>query len=312
MPYSSPSREQMDLAQAAGLKVIYSVKDAYAGSGFCVPEIRSQDEERPWIEAHVKDFRDHPALLAWYLNDELSLDYVDRLKDHQNWVSSLDANHPTWVVLYQVGDLAGYADTFDVIGTDPYPIPDGPVAIAGKWTDMSVGAFSGRRPVWMVPQVFNWATYRPADAAGLRPPTLDEMRSMSWQCIVAGAKGLIFYSWFDIQRDTVVPFDKQWPLCKQVAAEIGDMAPVILSVEPVPEVQFTGDTAIRWTTRKLGDTLYLIAVNSGPTPASATFTLDRTPRSATLRSAPTPAPTNGASLPINLAPLAVAIYEVTF
>jgi hypothetical protein len=313
MPYTSPTRVQMDLAQANGLKVIYSVKDAYAGSGFCVPEIQSEADERPWVEGHVQEFRDHPALLGWYLNDELSLDYLDRLKAHQQWVTEADPNHPTWVVLYQVNELAGYADTFDVIGTDPYPIPGSPASMAGQWAQRSVDTFDGRRPVWMVPQVFNWATYRAeGDRAGLRPPTLEEMRSMAWQCITAGARGLIFYSWFDIQRDTLVPFGTQWPLCKQMAAEIRDMEPVILSVEPTPPVQYSGDEAVRWTTRKVGDTLYVIAVNSGTAAAQGTFTLDRAPAVVRLRDTHAPVAATGADLPVDLPPLGVSIYEIGF
>ncbi len=64
MPYGMPTKEQMDLAHARGLKVIYSVKDAYAGATWCPREIKTPDDERPFVEKRVTAFRDHPALLA--------------------------------------------------------------------------------------------------------------------------------------------------------------------------------------------------------------------------------------------------------
>jgi hypothetical protein len=70
MPYGSPDRQQMDLAHKPGLKVIYSIKDWYAGSQWCPPSIRTIGDEEPQVRARVREFRNHPALLAWYLNDE--------------------------------------------------------------------------------------------------------------------------------------------------------------------------------------------------------------------------------------------------
>lgn len=263
MPYGSPTAEQMDLVAKYGLKVIYSVKDVYAGSTWCPKEVKSPEDERPYMEAKANAFRNHPALLAWYLNDELPLEYMPRLEAHQQWMEELDPGHPTWVVLYQVGQLEHYRKTFDVLGTDPYPIP-GPARRAADWTRESVASVMNRRPVWMVPQAFNWATYGKTDAEKRAkfPPTLPEMRSMAWQCIAEGAKGLIFYSFMDLKRDVVVPFEKQWPLVKQVAAEIKPMIPAILSIEQAPQATVTGKREwLHFTTRRMGDRAYLIAVN---------------------------------------------------
>jgi hypothetical protein len=102
MPYGSPSREQMDLARQYGLKVIYSIKDWYAGSRYCPASIRSLADEEPLVRARVREHRDHPALLAWYLNDELPQQFLPQLEAHQRWVVEEDLQHPTRAVLYQV------------------------------------------------------------------------------------------------------------------------------------------------------------------------------------------------------------------
>ncbi len=284
MPYGGATREQFDLAHSLGLKVIYSVKDAYFGSTWCPAEIKSEADERPFIESRVSQFRDHPALLAWYLNDELGLEYLPRLEAHQQWLEELDPHHPTWVVLYQVEQVNQYARTFDVIGTDPYPIPEYSSRRAAAWTRQTVQGVRGARPVWMVPQVFNWGTYRsdPQEKAGLRPPTLAEMRSMAWQCLVHGAKGLIFYSFFDLVRDEQYPFSEQWPKVKQMAAEIKPWTELLLTGDTQTDIGVREREWLHWTTRTQGGVTYLFAVNDEDRAHAATFALGREPRAIVL------------------------------
>ncbi len=313
MPYGSPSREQMDLAHSLGLKVIYSVKDIYSGSTYCPKDIETEADERAYIEAKAAEFSGHPALLAWYLNDELPQEYMARLEAHQQWLEELDPGHPTWVVLYQVGHVAAYAKTFDAIGTDPYPIPGSPARRAAEWTQMTVGAVKGSRPVWQVPQVFNWANYRKTEEEkqGLRPPTKAEMRSMAWQCITNGATGLVFYSFFDIKRDTVVPFEEQWGYVKDMAAEIRELSPVILSVEPAPSIRpVSGRGWLHYMVRRLGGKVYLFVVNDGPRAGRATFALGSYPRQVSLRGQGRLTLDDSPYLRCAVEPFGVNVYEI--
>ena len=239
MPYGSPTKPQMDLAQKHGLKVIYSVKDWYAGLESCPKFIQTEADEERHVRARVREFRDHPALLAWYLNDELPQQYLPRLEAHQQWVTEEDFDHPTWVVLYQFREVAAYLNTFDVIGTDPYPIGRGPASMAAEWTAETFRQVAGARPLWQVPQLHNWANYDQTEAEKRKghTPSVDEVRSMAWQCICEGATGLVFYSWFDVKRNPDVPFEKQWTGLKQIAAEIDQMAPMLLSGQSGGEVR---------------------------------------------------------------------------
>lgn len=278
MPYGRPTREQLDLAHCHGLKVIYSVKDLYHGSRWCPSFVTSPAEEDVQLRKFVRDFRDHPALLAWYLNDELPLTYLDRLAAHQRWVEEEDPHHPTWVVLYQYRQVRDYLDTFDVIGTDPYPIGRKSASEAAAWTAETVRQVCGARPVWQVPQLHNWINYKNGDGQSdsYHTPTRDEVRSMAWQCICEGAKGLVFYSWYDVQRNPDVSFDAQWSYLREIAAEIDAATPALLSVEPCPPVAVSAFPAapvwLHWLLRRHGDTLYLFAVNNGD--ADGTLTAD--------------------------------------
>jgi hypothetical protein len=318
MPYGSPSQEQMDLAGKHGLKVIYSVKDWYAGSRYCPAFIKTADDEEPHVRRRVRRFRDHPALLAWYLNDELPQTFLPRLEAHQRWVAEEDPHHPTWVVLYQYREVSAYLDTFDVIGTDPYPIGRAPASMAAQWTAETFRQVEGARPMWQVPQLHNWANYRKDEAAKeYHTPTFDEKRSMAWQCIAEGATGLVFYSWYDVKRNPDVPFDVQWEGLQRIAAEIDSLAPVLLSVEPVPEVEVSCDPApsdepgwLHWTARISNGKLYLFAVNNGDGEGKVTFTLPGVPRTIRVRGEERTIAPEGTAFRDDLEKLDVRVYEV--
>ena len=313
MPYGRPTQEQMDWAHECGLKVIYSIKDYYYDTKYCPDEIQSEADELTRVTEKVDAFHDHPALMAWYINDELPLSMLDRLSARQRLIETLDPNHPTWVVLYQIDQVGKYLPTFDVIGTDPYPIPTHPPSRAANWTRKTVDAVQGARAVWQVPQVFNWACYRKTeeDKANCRPPTYEEMRSMIWQCIAEDANGIICYSWFDIRRDTARPFDDHWPLLKAVAQEVADLIPALLSVEKVPRIEVEEAPWLNWTARQLDKTTYLIVVNNSREPQTAEFRFRRTPKSVMLHGQDEPiASVSGRRLNVELEPLGVRIYEL--
>lgn len=314
MPYGSPTRQQMDLAHQHGLKVIYSIKDWYAGSTWCPKSIRSPANEEPMVRARVREFRAHPALLAWYLNDELSQQFMPQLEAHQRWVAEEDPDHPTWVVLYQFREVAAYLNSFDAIGTDPYPIGRKPASMAAGWTAETFRQVERARPMWQVPQVHNWGNYAKSEAEKQRgrTPTDDEVRSMAWQCICEGATGLVFYSWFDLKRNPDVPFDTQWAGLKRLAAEIDRMAPILLSIEPVPPVRVEGKPPgwLHWLARSHGGKVYVVAVNDGDGEGTVRFRLPATPKNIRPVSDSRPVPVDGDSLRIELRPLAVACYEI--
>jgi hypothetical protein len=309
MPYGGATREQLDLAQELGIKVIYSVKDAYYGSTWCPAGIETLEDERAYIAERTAAYRDHPALLAWYLNDELSVDYMDRLDAHQRWLEELDPEHPTWVVLYQVDQVGQYAHSFDAIGTDPYPLPDKPASVAGDWARKTVAAVRGARPVWMVPQVMDWGCYRKeGEPAG--PPTLAEMRCMAWQCVAEGATGLVFYSFGDLKRDPTVGFEGRWADVCELSRGIAAMAPVLLSTEAVEGVQADEAPWLHSTTRHADGSDYVIAVNSEPEPHEAVFQLPEGVRQAEDHESGEALPVTDGRLTVPLEPLEVRVVEL--
>ena len=302
MSYQTPDERTLDLLHKLGLKAIVSLKDLYFGTRWCPNTIRSESDEEPAVRRIVRRLRAHPAVLAWYVNDELPLTMRSRLEAHQRWVEEEDPDHPTWAVLFQVDDFRHYVNTFDVAGADPYPIPDKPAALAGLWTRMVRQAVQGRRAQWMVPQAFRWPDKS-------RPPSVAELRSMTWQCLAEGATGLIYYSWSEMRNDRAFPFAQRWPHLVQLAREVHRLAPVILSSDPVPPVTVTGPPALHWTARAHRGEVYVILVNDGEASITGSVHWPRPPRFMVRDGNPVSV---GATMKVRLAPLGVSVWRAAW
>jgi hypothetical protein len=262
-------RAYLDAFAARKLKLIYSIKDVFAGTQYYHDPVLGFRGEDAIVRGVVPLFRDHPALLAWYLNDELPLTMRDRLDARQRLVRQLDPNHPTWAVLYQVEEFYGYLNSADVLGADPYPVPDRPVTMAADWTRKCAAVSDGLRPLWMVPQAMNWASYHKERADKLRAPTLDEELVMTYLCLIHGAHGLIYYCYHDLMRDSL-GFDKRWADMLVVGSEVKQLFPALLSAAKPPKLDVKASRdAVQFTTRA-DDTgrRYVLLANPDPKEAA--------------------------------------------
>lgn len=261
LPYQPPSWIQMDLCEARGLKVIYSIKDVYSGA----------DENELADGAVIRKFRRHPALLAWYLNDERPIRERDALTRLRTFAELHDIDHPGLAVVYQHYDVRRYLPTFDVIGTDPYPLYRNPIDMVSKWTRATRAGALGLKPTWQVPQVFDKGAYaiNRKTPEICRPPTYEDMRNMAWQCLVGGAKGLVFYSFFDlVAMDSKTPFRRRWEDVKRMAAEIKAHEAYLLSADEAPSVHGVPAGLVCRAWRNGGKVLFA-AVNTTREPVAA-------------------------------------------
>ena len=235
MPYRRPTFEQMDICQAHGIKVI----------------IQSYNENT------IRTFRNHPALLAWYVNEEKGIAHLPDLTRRYITVKKTDPDHPAWTCVYQYAQIRELMPTFDCIGVDPYPIPSGNIGSAYKWAKTACEGTMGMKPLWQVPQAFDWATF--GDAKG-RMPTREEMRNMTWQGIAGGANGLIYYSYTYLMKSPTTSFEKGFADVCAVAQEVRDFVPILLSDGMPPSFKVRDDRLAVRTWRQ-GAKLYLLAVN---------------------------------------------------
>ena len=224
------------------------------------------------------------------MNDEISLSHVQMVNDRRDLVNGLDPWHPTWGVLCDYNEAPFFASACDVFGVDPYPLGKKAEPRTQKKVITAMEAFkaSGLSACWVVPQLFNWGTYQARRKPETYPeyvePSEEEMRTMTLLMAIRGAKGFIYYSYFDLHRPTdpssfkppvEAPenFYKRWDDIVRVAKLLQDLAPFLLSdhdSQPVPAEILEGQAEIRAFTDNSGQVRVLIAA-IGPGPVKVRF-----------------------------------------
>jgi hypothetical protein len=260
----------MDRCAQLGMKVHYNLLSVSGGGGVNskLKDV-SDEQKRKLLLEEIKTFMDHPALLAWYISDEPNGNNVEpeTIEEIYNTVKKADPWHPVSVVfMVPFTPAKKYAAGVDIVMADPYPVPDYPVTMAGDATAKLVKEFTGKKPVWIVPQAFGggelWS----------REPTGNEIRSMTWQAIINGATGIQFFI-----RQGLNGFPKStaaWNECGQMALEVNSLVPWLISDEETVPVTSSSKN-ILVTSRVHNGELIVMAVNKVNEPLMANLQLSR-------------------------------------
>lgn len=283
MPYHGYrlTEKVLDICSEKRFMVMPNIKDFLYGERHSWKEIPDPQTGDAVTAELVSRIKDHPAILAWYSCDESEASAMPRLRERQKLLERLDPDHPTWIVLYQAPYIRRYMGAFDVIGTDPYPIADlgqypkqkDGIKRVINWTRQTHdGVFDGIRPMWQVPQCFDWAIIRQTEAERLaapsRPPTYEEVLNMAWQCIVGGANGLVFYSLHDLRKMVKrTPFRESFGIVSRVAKNVREYERYFLQGVSKPLQTGNGDVVSRqW---QIGGESLTVIVNATEKPQSA-------------------------------------------
>jgi hypothetical protein len=207
------------------------------------------------------------------VNDELGPDVLDSHQEHYDAINVADPDHPSWNLHNKPQEMTSMINSCDAMGVDEYPVPDNKLSDVSKAVENTVDATRNSRAVWAVPQICNLGVHYGSKMPDARPPKLFELRSMAWQAICAGADGLIFYCLHDCLKDEKFPFQQQWPNIRRMSLEIDKYAPVLLSIEELPEIKVNAPAWLKWTARNYQGTVYIFAVNSGKDSGTASFSV---------------------------------------
>ncbi len=274
MPYNSPKdKALMDFLQEHNIRIFYSIKDSVSAKkhdAAATKEMQAKGLER------LKQWKDHPAVAAWYINDELAEEFVGDAIQYRQACEELDPDHPTWTVLCRPSEFRAFLNGSDILGGDPYPIPSGKPQQAYRWTRLMDDAVMGAKMVLMVPQAFCWGHYwvrygYPIEKCkACRRPSYEEMDAMSWMCIAGGANGLIYYSYTDLQRRDKegvlprIPLDEHFGELKKISERIMSHEQVLLSIEEPAKYTVTSNAEKMVALRPyaLNGTTWILAVNT--------------------------------------------------
>jgi hypothetical protein len=96
----------LDQLQSRNLNLIFSLQDYFDGGQNDIDTITDK----------VTTFKDHAAVVSWYLNDERDPTYLTQLEERYQKIKELDQNHPVWSVHYRTDWLIQEAHTTDIVG----------------------------------------------------------------------------------------------------------------------------------------------------------------------------------------------------
>jgi hypothetical protein len=143
----------------------------------------SSEEWAPVIDAH----KDHRAIFGWDIADDSHLYFTpDEVQVRHDSAKARDPNHVTVIGMADPDKFGQYITISDAACVYSYPIPDRPLSTVNQV--LSHPDLQGQSIIG-VPQAFAWQN--------TRPPTPAELRNMTYQMLVNGVKGLLYYTYFD-------------------------------------------------------------------------------------------------------------------
>jgi hypothetical protein len=128
-----------------------------------------------------------------------------------------------------------------------------------------------RKPVWMVLQAFGWGDLakasKPPEAWTGRPPTYGEIRFMTFDGIINGAGGVIYWGAPYLTKN-----DGTWESLKSVAAELHEIRPILTGdVRAADQIVKPSNPAIEVAVRAIGSRPFLLLANTAGTPERTTL-----------------------------------------
>ncbi|MBT3380336.1 MAG: hypothetical protein HN742_32250 [Lentisphaerae bacterium] len=266
-----------------GTEAILEKMQAIAAGGFNVVHVgvRSEEEFRAVLDEAkrlsimiipeggiaVKNpgrFKEHPSILAWNPGDEpdgrgrppeYMASVVGKIKDQ-------DTSRPTYMTLCVPSTYERYWQAADIIAPDPYPIPRKSIAYVADCVERLQEVMQRGKPIWAIPQAFGgYSSWK-------RVPTPEEERNMTYQCLVHGARGLIYYTYWDGRFD-MAEHPELWAMMTQLAREVRQLTPLLLDGSPEQVLKLGTDGAVHVLLKSAQGRHYAIAVNTMSAPVEA-------------------------------------------
>ena len=209
----------------------------------------------------IEKYKGKKAVLGWNPGDEPAPKGITpaQMFSRYDRFKQLDPDHIAYTVICVPSQYANYAAGTDILAPDPYPVPRAPVDVVyRRFKEAKEAADRVDTALWAVGQAFGGQKY---DQKGSWPrwPDAREFRGMSYLAMMAGVKGIIYYTYYDGCFDILKAPDLLEAV-KAFPAELHELTPFVLDGKGTLLAEDKdGVYAMVWT---LGTERRLVAVNS--------------------------------------------------
>lgn len=257
-------------------------------------------------DAAVRRVGHHPAVLGFKLADDSNvLVRADEVRRRHTQLKALTPRKLTYISL-SVGfgrPETAYFGVSDMVGNQSYPVGSDDIGVTYPVMRSAVESALARRSVPIANlQTFAWG--------GKPLPTEAELRNMTYQALMAGVKGIVYYAYrsreVDLGREP-----RLWRAAGTLAGEIAQLSPALLDGERQELSDGNAGRPLVVVLRGRGGNFLLALNNSRSETRTVTVSLSGVPGGWQVLSGRGKALTRrGAQVSGRLAPLEVVAYRL--
>ena len=266
MPYTNPYakkdfqtiRTYLDAANAVGLKVI-------------LEPFRESIKQREFaaITEFVSEFKDHPAVAAWYSYDEPALNdiSVQLLEDVYQLIKAEDPTHPIIMdfSMRYADKLTQYINSFDIFQVNQYPLRQQSNSLQVlkpvRQDIRNAAELINDVPFWFVVQSFEDEKWR--------LPNLAEQKYQVYSGLLNGANGIFFYAYHR------APVEWQNSVVRPIVSELKTYLPTIATGALNGQINSDrSELQLALYPKNSSNQYILVAINHGAREINANIKLD--------------------------------------
>ena len=257
--YGAPVEDYKKLKDAGYNFVVASAKDLdklhEAGLYAAVPVHGKTPEE---YFDFISKYKNHPAVLCWMLYDEPGYNKADILFINNIYQAAYRADkvHPSYLVITNNRFYSSFGRLCDVLAVDTYPVTKGVIEEVGENIKKAYKDLDEELPVWHCGQMFRWPEQR--------RPTPQEHRFMSYQALMSGAKGMLWYTYKGYGQNLPQDDPELWNAQKKFLKELNELSPVFLASGLGKEVK-TDTEKVQAVIKRSPAGTYLFVANTSKT-----------------------------------------------
>ena len=180
----------------------------------------------------INAFKQKPAVLGWNIADDVDngkLVPPEVLKFDQQ-VKLAAPHHITYISGYS-NKIKEFGNCADVLAMQSYTIGNGNDEISLTYDRISLARDAvspDKKAVYANLQAFAWQNTKKGESHPIRLPTFDEVRNMTYQALLAGAKGIIYYTYHD-EDWNLSSYPALWAGMKTLVPEIKAISSLVLN-----------------------------------------------------------------------------------